>query len=162
MIGMASILHDVGKIGTPDHILFKPGLLDHDERQVMQQHATIGAVILQKAADRVAGNSYLTLGTQIAASHHEHFDGQGYPAGLQGQSIPLAARIVAVVDVFDALLSLRPYKRAWNMDETLAYIRERAGSQFDPDVVAALLRLIEEHRLPVSLPTVEPTGPEPS
>jgi response regulator RpfG family c-di-GMP phosphodiesterase len=150
-IGMASILHDVGKVGTPDNILFKPGKLDPDERTVMEQHALIGANILQKASAMVEGTSYLTLGAQIAAGHHEHYDGHGYPNNLQGESIPLAARIVAVVDVFDALLNKRPYKEPWSLTETLEYIRARAGSQFDPQVVTALLTLIEEKRLPFEL-----------
>jgi response regulator RpfG family c-di-GMP phosphodiesterase len=147
MIGLASILHDVGKIGTPDSILFKQGILERSEREIMQQHATIGALILQKAANKVDGESYLTLGTQIAASHHEHFDGQGYPAHLKGEDIPLAARIVAVVDVFDALLNRRPYKEPWSLEATMKYITERSGSQFDPHVVTALTRLINEKRL---------------
>jgi response regulator RpfG family c-di-GMP phosphodiesterase len=151
-VGMASILHDVGKVGTPDHILFKPGKLDPDERTVMEQHALIGAQILQKASAMVEGASYLTLGTQIAAGHHEHYDGHGYPNNLQGESIPLAARIVAVVDVFDALLNKRPYKEPWSLTETLDYIRARAGSQFDPQVVTALITLVEENRLPFELP----------
>jgi response regulator RpfG family c-di-GMP phosphodiesterase len=151
MVGMASILHDVGKVGTPDHILFKPGKLDPDERAIMEQHAMIGAHILQKACAMVEGTSYLTLGTQIAAGHHEHFDGHGYPNHLQGEAIPLAARIVAVVDVFDALLNKRPYKEPWSLTDTVDYIRERAGSQFDPHVVSALLNLLADQRLPLEL-----------
>jgi response regulator RpfG family c-di-GMP phosphodiesterase len=139
MVGMASILHDVGKVGTPDHILFKPGKLDPDERRIMEQHASIGASILAKSAQMVEGQSYLSLGSEIAGGHHEHFDGNGYPQKLSGQAIPLSARIVAVVDVFDALLNKRPYKEPWELSETLDYIRSRAGSQFDPVVVNALM-----------------------
>jgi response regulator RpfG family c-di-GMP phosphodiesterase len=123
MVGMASILHDVGKVGTPDHILFKPGKLDPDERRIMEQHASIGASILAKSAQMVEGQSYLSLGSEIAGGHHEHFDGNGYPQKLSGQAIPLSARIVAVVDVFDALLNKRPYKEPWELSETLDYIR---------------------------------------
>lgn len=148
MIGMASILHDVGKVATPDSILFKPGKLDPDERTIMEQHAMIGAQILQKACAMVEGNSYLSLGTQIAAGHHEHYDGHGYPNQLEGEAIPLAARIVAVVDVFDALLNKRPYKEPWPLADTVNYIKQRAGSQFDPHVVTALMQLVEEDRLP--------------
>lgn len=151
MVGMASILHDVGKVGTPDHILFKPGKLDPDERRIMEQHASIGAHILAKSAQMVEGQSYLSLGSEIAGGHHEHFDGNGYPQKLQGQAIPLSARIVAVVDVFDALLNKRPYKEPWELSETLDYIRSRAGSQFDPVVVNALCTLVEENRLPFAL-----------
>jgi response regulator RpfG family c-di-GMP phosphodiesterase len=148
MIGMASILHDVGKVGTPDHILFKPGRLDPDERAIMEQHAIIGAQILQKASAMVEGKSYLSFGSEIAAGHHEHYDGQGYPQRKRGEDIPLSARIVAVVDVFDALLHKRPYKDPWPLSETIDYIRQRAGTQFDPQVVIALCALVEESRLP--------------
>lgn len=151
MVGMASILHDVGKVGTPDHILFKPGRLDPEERRIMEQHATIGASILAKSAQMVEGQSYLSLGSEIAGGHHEHFDGNGYPRKLQGQAIPLSARIVAVVDVFDALLNKRPYKEPWTLPDTLDYIRSRSGSQFDPVVVTALCTLVEENRLPFEL-----------
>lgn len=151
MVGMASILHDVGKVGTPDHILFKPGKLDPDERRIMEQHASIGASILAKSAQMVEGQSYLSLGSEIAGGHHEHFDGNGYPQKLSGQAIPLSARIVAVVDVFDALLNKRPYKEPWELSETLDYIRSRSGSQFDPVVVTALCTLVEDNRLPFEL-----------
>ncbi|POA99472.1 phosphodiesterase [Chromobacterium sinusclupearum] len=149
MVGMASILHDIGKVATPDHILLKPGKLDPEERAIMEQHATIGAQILAKSAQMVDGASYLALGSEIAGGHHEHYDGNGYPRKLKGQDIPLSARIVAVVDVFDALLNKRPYKEPWSMEETMKYINGRAGSQFDPLVVSALSRLVEEDRLPV-------------
>jgi putative nucleotidyltransferase with HDIG domain len=148
MIGMASILHDIGKVGTPDNILLKPGRLDPDERTIMEQHAIIGAQILQKASAMVEGKSYLSFGSEIAGGHHEHFDGQGYPQQKIGEDIPLSARIVAVVDVFDALLHKRPYKEPWPLSETMDYIRQRAGSQFDPNVVTALCTLVEEDRLP--------------
>ena len=151
MIGMASILHDVGKVGTPDHILHKPGRFEPDERAIMEQHAGIGANILHKAGEMVEGTSYLSLGAEIARGHHEHFDGKGYPQRLAGQQIPLSARIVAVVDVFDALLSKRPYKEPWTLVQTMEYIHSRAGTQFDPLVVAALSRLIHDARLPYSV-----------
>ena len=151
MIGMASILHDVGKVGTPDHILFKPGKLDPEERTIMEQHATIGANILRKASKLVEGTSYLSLGADIAGGHHEYYDGNGYPARLSGQDIPLAARIVAVVDVFDALLHKRPYKGPWTLQDTMDYINGRSGSQFDPLVIEALGRLVNENRLPQQL-----------
>jgi len=148
MIGMAAILHDVGKVGTPDHILFKPGKLDPQERVIMEQHATIGAQILLKASHMVKGTSYLSLGSEIAGGHHEHFDGNGYPLKQKGSEIPLSARIVAVVDVFDALLNKRPYKEPWSMPDTMAYIKGRSGTQFDPYVVDALTRMVEDDRLP--------------
>lgn len=151
MIGMASILHDVGKVGTPDHILHKPGRFEPDERAIMEQHADIGASILHKAGEMVEGTSYLSLGAEIARGHHEHFDGKGYPEQLAGEQIPLSARIVAVVDVFDALLSKRPYKEPWSLAQTMEYIMSRSGSQFDPEVVQALNRLVSESRLPYEL-----------
>ena len=151
MIGMASILHDVGKVGTPDHILHKPGRFDPEERAIMEQHAGIGANILHKAGEMVEGTSYLSLGAEIARGHHEHFDGKGYPQQLAGQQIPLSARIVAVIDVFDALLSKRPYKEPWTLAQTMEYIQSRSGTQFDPHVVTALSRLVNESRLPYSL-----------
>ncbi len=143
MVGVASILHDVGKVSTPDHVLLKPGLHDHEERTVMQAHARVGQAILERASSLVDGPSYLTFGSQIAGGHHEHFDGNGYPRQLVGNQIPLAARIVAVVDVFDALLHRRPYKAPWPFDEVVTYIRERRGTQFDPEVVDALMDIVE-------------------
>ncbi|MBV7538642.1 DUF3369 domain-containing protein [Duganella sp. sic0402] len=143
MIGLASILHDVGKVATPDHILLKPGIHTPEERAEMQQHAAVGKTILERAANMVDGVSYLTYGAQIAGGHHEHWDGGGYPNQLKGSAIPLAARIVAVVDVFDSLLHERPYKEPWPHAEAVAYIKDRAGKQFDPEVVAALLDMIE-------------------
>ena len=148
MIGLASILHDVGKVSTPDHVLLKPGAHTPEERRVMQTHAQIGRAILERAAQMVDGVSYLTYGALIAGGHHEHFDGGGYPNGLQGRAIALCARIVAVVDVFDALLHRRPYKAPWPYPDVLAYIGERRGTQFDPHVVDALLFIVE-HSPPV-------------
>jgi response regulator RpfG family c-di-GMP phosphodiesterase len=138
-IGVASILHDVGKVSTPDSILQKPGPLDADELRIMQEHAGNGGAILERASNLAAGSTYLSLGAEIAACHHERWDGGGYPARLKGEEIPLSARIVAVVDVFDALVSRRPYKEPWPVGEALAYIRDAAGSQFDPKVVEAFL-----------------------
>ncbi len=143
MIGLASILHDVGKVATPDAVLLKPGKHTDEERAQMQLHAGVGRTILERAANMVDGVSYLTYGAQIAGGHHEHFDGAGYPNGLKGRDIPVAARIVAVVDVFDALLHERPYKEPWPYPQVREYIEQRSGSQFDPEVVAALLDLIE-------------------
>lgn len=151
MVGMASILHDVGKVGTPDHILFKPGKLTPEERKIMDQHAPMGAAILARTVALVEGTTYLSLGAEIAGGHHEHFDGNGYPLGIKGDDIPLSARIVALVDVFDALLHKRPYKEPWSLDETMSYVRERAGTQFDPQIVAALDEVVAEGLLPLDL-----------
>jgi CHASE2 domain-containing sensor protein len=136
LIRHASVLHDVGKIGIPDRILLKPGKLDPAEWEVMKTHATIGASIL-------AGSDtpLLQLGEKIALTHHERFDGSGYPAGLAGEDIPLAGRICAICDVYDALLSERPYKRAWPRAEALAEIERESGSHFDPRLIAAFLEI---------------------
>lgn len=139
---MASILHDVGKVSVPDAILQKPAKLDADEWAVMQGHTSSGGQILERAAKLVEGSSYLSLGAEIANCHHERWDGAGYPARLAGTDIPLAARIVAVVDVFDALTSKRPYKEPWPVDKALAYIREQSGRHFDPLVVDAFLAVL--------------------
>jgi response regulator RpfG family c-di-GMP phosphodiesterase len=143
MVGMASILHDVGKVATPDHILLKPGIHTPEERVIMQKHAQVGETVLARAANLLDGASYLTYGAQIAGGHHEHFDGNGYPRGLKALDIPLSARIVAVVDVFDALLHRRVYKEAWSYPDTIDYIRQRRGTQFDPHVVDALFAIAE-------------------
>lgn len=139
LVGLASILHDVGKVATPDAVLLKPGAHTPQERTIMEQHALAGESVLARAAAMVGGVSSLSLGAEIAGGHHEHFDGKGYPRGLQGTAIPLSARIVAVVDVLDALLHRRPYKEAWPFDQAIAYVTERRGTQFDPDVTDALL-----------------------
>jgi response regulator RpfG family c-di-GMP phosphodiesterase len=143
MIGLASILHDVGKVATPDHVLLKPGAHTDEERALMQTHAAVGRSVLERAASMVDGVSYLTYGAEIAGAHHEHWDGAGYPGHLKGRAIPLSARIVAVVDVFDSLLHERPYKEAWPYPEVMSYIRDRSGAQFDPEVVQALNDVVE-------------------
>lgn len=138
-VGLASILHDVGKVATPDAVLLKPGPHTPEERIIMEQHALAGESVLARAAAMVGGVSSLSLGAEIAGGHHEHFDGRGYPRGLKGAAIPLSARIVAVVDVLDALLHRRPYKEAWPLDQALDYVTQRRGTQFDPDVIDALM-----------------------
>jgi CHASE2 domain-containing sensor protein len=130
----ASALHDVGKVGIPDHILTKPGPLDADEWEVMKTHTTIGANILSGS-----GSELVQLAETIALTHHEHWDGRGYPAGLSGEEIPLAGRICAVCDVFDALLSARPYKSPWPFEEAIAEVERLSGRQFDPGLVEAFL-----------------------
>jgi response regulator RpfG family c-di-GMP phosphodiesterase len=138
-VGLASIMHDVGKVTTPDSILQKPARLDDGERSIMQRHAEVGRELLEKASTLAPRSMYFSLGAEIAGGHHEWFDGSGYPEGASGTQIPLSARIVAVADVYDALTNARIYKEAWSREEALSYIRERRGSQFDPDVVDAFL-----------------------
>lgn len=153
-VGMASILHDVGKVSVPDAILQKPGKLTDEEWVVMREHASNGGAILRRAARLVDGSSYLSLGADIAAGHHERWDGAGYPRGLAGEDIPLAARIVAVVDVYDALTSARPYKDPWPRELAIEYLRDQAGRQFDPHVVEVFLAELEARD--ASPPQAEP------
>lgn len=134
-LSLASTMHDVGKISVPDAILLKPGPLTAEERSAMQTHAERGRRILEAGS-----SSLMQLAAEIAATHHERWDGTGYPLGLEGEAIPLAGRIVAVADVFDALTSERPYKKAWSEAEALNHIRTNAGSHFDPACVDAFLR----------------------
>lgn len=127
-------MHDVGKVGTPDRILLKPVKLEPDEWEVMKQHAELGARILQGSEAPM-----LQLAAEIALAHHEKYDGTGYPRGLVGADIPEAGRVVAVAEVFDALTSDRPYKRAWDLDRARAMLIEGRGSHFDPACVDAFL-----------------------
>jgi putative two-component system response regulator len=139
LIWQASPLHDIGKIGIPDHVLLKPGRFTPEEFEHMKQHTTIGASILEGSSFPV-----LQLAGTIAASHHEKWDGSGYPNGLRGEQIPLAGRIVAIADFYDALTHERPYKRAWTREEALAEIERQRGAHFDPAVVDAFLSIIGE------------------
>ncbi|MGE5466010.1 MAG: bacteriohemerythrin [Ignavibacteria bacterium] len=145
-IGLAAILHDIGKIAIPEAILLKPAALTPAERQSMEMHALLGRDILTRAAARSDNAELLRRAAEIAHCHHEKFDGSGYPEGLKGEAIPLAARIVALVDVFDALTSERPYKRPWPYEEAIATIRAGAGTHFDPEVVDAFLWLEERRK----------------
>jgi len=141
----AAPMHDVGKIGIPDRILQKPGPLDADEWTVMKSHVTIGAEIIGEH-----DGGMLALARQIALTHHEKYDGSGYPNGLAGEAIPLAGRIVAIADVFDALTSVRPYKKAWTEEEALNFLREQKERHFDPALVelfAEQMPAIREVRL---------------
>jgi putative two-component system response regulator len=147
-IRRAAPLHDIGKIGIPDAVLLKDGRLSPDEFAVMQTHTLIGAEILSGS-----GVTSLTMGREIALTHHERWDGSGYPAGLAGDAIPVVGRAVAVADVFDALTHPRPYKRAWTPDEALAEIARGAGRQFDPDIAHAFIGLYHDGRLTERMPT---------
>ena len=132
----AAPLHDVGKIGIPDKLLLKPGPLTADEFEAMKQHTVLGARLLAGS-----GSAVLQLGEEIALTHHERWDGSGYPYGLAGEAIPISGRIVAVVDTFDAMTSDRPYRSARTVDEALAVIERCSGTHFDPQVTAAFLKL---------------------
>jgi CHASE2 domain-containing sensor protein len=135
----ASALHDVGKVGIPDEILTKPGPLDADEWITMKTHTSIGGDILSGSS-----SALVQLSQTIALTHHEHWDGGGYPLGLRGEQIPLAGRICAVCDVFDALLSARPYKEAWPFERAIAEIEQMAGTHLDPALVRAFLPVARE------------------
>lgn len=135
----ASPMHDIGKIGIPDYILLKPGKLDPAEWAIMKTHAQIGADIL-------AGHDseLLDMARVIALTHHEKWDGTGYPQGLAGEAIPLVGRIVALADVFDALTSVRPYKQAWGIKDAVAYIKDNSARHFDPKLAEIFMQHIEE------------------
>jgi putative nucleotidyltransferase with HDIG domain len=135
----ASLMHDVGKIGIPDNILRKPGKLTPEEWDVMKQHTVIGAQILEKSEEE-----FLKMAENIALSHHEHWDGSGYPRGLKGKEISLASRIVAVADVFEAVTSKRPYKEAFPVETAFNIIKEGRGTHFDPKVVDAFFDIKDE------------------
>jgi len=139
VVTQAAPLHDVGKIGIPDEILLKQGKLTPEERAVMETHTLIGAEILGKSWD-----SYLQAGEVIALSHHEWFDGSGYPRGLKGEEIPLYGRVAALADVFDALTSIRPYKPAYDIQKSLRIMRQEAEHHFDPKLLEAFERGLEE------------------
>ena len=139
LIRLAAPLHDVGKIGIPDAILLKPGRLTDEEFEQMKRHTTIGAQMLSGGV-----SAQIALAEQIAGAHHERWDGTGYPAGLAGDAIPIAGRLVAVADVFDALTHARPYKKAWTRAEALAELRSQRGRQFDSQVIDAFLALERE------------------
>lgn len=134
MLLEAAPMHDIGKVGIPDNILLKPGRLDVAEFEIMKRHSILGYEILNGSQ-----SAMLQAAAQIALAHHEKYDGSGYPNGLVGDAIPLFARICAVGDVFDALTSERPYKKAWEDDKAIALLREGAGTHFDPACVAAFL-----------------------
>ncbi|MEW5940760.1 MAG: HD domain-containing phosphohydrolase, partial [Chloroflexota bacterium] len=132
-IRRGALLHDIGKLGVPDEILYKPGPLTEQEWQAMRQHP-------QFAYDLISPIEYLHPALEIPYCHHEKWDGSGYPRGLRGKEIPLAARIFAVIDVFDALTSTRPYREAWTRERALEHIRQESGTHFDPRIVAFFIK----------------------
>jgi putative two-component system response regulator len=134
-IRLASALHDIGKVGIEDAILNKPGSLSYEEMERMKKHTTIGSETLEKLLKQYPNNYFVKLGNEITRYHHEHWNGKGYPDGLSGLSIPLSARIMAIVDVYDALISKRPYKEAFTHELAMRIIIQDAGSHFDPDLV---------------------------
>jgi len=136
----AAPMHDVCKIGIPDHILSKPGKLDKDEWKIMMTHSQIGAEIIGDDE----GSELLSMASLIALTHHEKYNGSGYPKGLKREEIPIEGRIVAIADVFDALTSNRPYKTAWSVDDTLNFMEQQSGEHFDPALIKNFLALKPE------------------
>ncbi len=140
-------LHDIGKVGIPDTILLKPGKLDHDEFEIMKTHTTLGRNAIL-AAERILDTptSFLTIAREITWSHHERWDGSGYPQGLAGDDIPLSGRLMAVADVYDALITKRVYKPAFTHQKSIALIKEGSGTQFDPDIIDTFLGITDHFK----------------
>lgn len=139
LLKLAAPMHDIGKIGIPDHILLKPGRFTDDERAVMMRHTLIGAEIIGHDDSDLLG-----LARTVALTHHERWDGTGYPEGLQGDDIPIEGRITAICDVFDALTSARPYKKAWSEEAAVDFIKSQSAGAFDPRLVTLFLGLLPE------------------
>ena len=144
LIYLTSPMHDIGKVGVPDYVLLKPGKLTPQEFEIMKTHASLGAQTLDAAVREYPGARFLQMARDIAATHHERFDGSGYPAGRKGTAIPLCGRIVALADVYDALTSKRVYKEAFTHETAREIIVRESGTHFDPDLVAAFLDCEEQ------------------
>ena len=146
LLFVSAPLHDIGKVGVPDHILLKPGRLTEEEFEIMKKHAEFGRRIIMSSASRIEGDNFLSLAGEIAATHHEKWDGTGYPLGLAGEAIPLSGRIMATADVYDALISRRCYKEPFSHELATSLMREARGTIFDPTVLDAFLRIDAEIR----------------
>ncbi len=144
LIYQTSPLHDIGKVGIPDSVLLKPGRLTPEEFEVMKRHTVLGGETLESVVEALPEARFLRMARDIAMTHHEWFDGQGYPRGLEGERIPLSGRIVALADVYDALRSKRVYKQAYSHERAHEIITKACGTQFDPDIVRAFLNREEE------------------
>jgi putative two-component system response regulator len=142
-LGTAATLHDIGKVGVPDHILLKPGRLTPEEFDEIKKHTLYGHNILNKLVKRLPNNAFLKLADEIAWTHHEKWDGSGYPRGLKGDDIPIPGRLMAIADVYDAIISPRVYKGPMSSDEAMAFILSQAGTHFDPDIATAFYDLSE-------------------
>ncbi|MFM9963369.1 MAG: HD-GYP domain-containing protein [Planctomycetaceae bacterium] len=140
-IEISAMLHDIGKVGIADDILLKPGKLTMDERREMEQHPLISSQCLRRIEEKLGAANFLEMAHEIALYHHERWDGRGYPFGRRGEAIPISARIVAIADVYDALVSERVYKPAFPHEQCVDMIRQGAGSQFDPDLVEIFLSI---------------------
>lgn len=142
----SAILHDIGKVGIPDAILRKPAGLTDDEFEIIKTHTTLGGEAIEAIENRIEGQSFLTIGKEIAYHHHEKWDGSGYPNGFQKEEIPLSARIIALADVYDALTSKRAYKEAYTHQDAIRMIKKLKGTHFDPDVVDAFLTVKDKFK----------------
>ncbi|MDR0764831.1 MAG: response regulator [Synergistaceae bacterium] len=149
-LGKAATLHDIGKVGVPDNILLKPAKLTPGEFEEMKKHTIYGHNILRRLTRRLPNNSFLVLADEIAWSHHEKWNGQGYPRGLKGDEIPISGRLTAIADVYDALISARPYKKAMSGGEATDFIVSQSGIHFDPDVVSAFADLTDTFKFVAS------------
>lgn len=145
-IGISSALHDIGKVGVQDRVLLKPGRLEREERDHMQTHTTLGGECIRQIEQQLGNSNFLGMAREIAYCHHERWDGEGYPVRLWGEEIPLAARIVAIADVYDALSSRRVYKEPYSHEKCVEMIRQEAGKQFDPDLVDVFLGMEAQFR----------------
>jgi len=139
LILTAAPMHDIGKIGIPDHILLKPGKLDDEEWNIMRTHPAVGAEIIGEHNSPI-----LELASKIALTHHEKWNGKGYPEGLKGEEIPIEGRIVAIADVFDALTTERPYKKAWTVEAAIELLKEESGEHFDPELVPVFIDVMPQ------------------
>jgi len=153
ILRLAATLHDVGKIGVPDRVLLKPGKLSPEEFEIIKSHTTIGTEILGRSKF-----SILKMSGEIAASHHERWDGSGYPQGLKGEQIPLCGRIVAIADVFDALTHDRPYKQAWSLEAAVTEMKRLSGIQFDPNLITVFLSIVETNGIRNLAENIESIG----
>jgi len=156
LLYQTSPLHDIGKISIPDHVLLKPGRLDDQEFAIMKMHTRAGAETLDQAAKQYPDAGFLRMARDIALSHHERYDGKGYPEGIAGETIPLAARIFSVADVYDALVSKRVYKAAFSHAVAKNIVLQGEGTQFDPDVIQAFIRCEEKFHAMAQALTDEP------
>ena len=139
MLLNASPMHDIGKIGIPDRVLMKPGKLDAEEWTIMQTHVDIGVEILSGSSSEL-----MNMAAEVAQNHHEKWDGSGYPRSLAGEEIPLSGRVVAIADVFDALTTERPYKKAWSVDESVEFLKEQKGKHFEPRLVDLFIEILPD------------------
>jgi putative two-component system response regulator len=146
LLRISAPMHDIGKVGIPDNVLLKPGPLTTAERREIQKHPTIGGNCLLEIEQRLEGSSFLQMAREIVMAHHERWDGTGYPAGLSGEAIPLAARITSIADVYDALASDRVYREGYPHEQCVAMIQREAGKQFDPDLVEVFVTIQQSFR----------------